>query len=56
MPSNMSTLPCPQLDLLALKHVIESVLNIQLDIEAHCGFKKFWITTIHDLKINWRSS
>ena len=39
----------PPVEVLALNHVLENVLNIPTESEVHSAFKEFWIFTIHDL-------
>ena len=39
----------PPVEVLALNHVLENVLNIPTDSDVYSAFKEFWIFTIHDL-------
>jgi hypothetical protein len=45
----MTPMALPPVEILALNHVLENVINIPADSEVHSAFKEFWIFTIHDL-------
>jgi hypothetical protein len=45
----MTPMALPPVEVLALNHLLENVLNIPSDSEVHSAFKKLWNLTIHDL-------
>jgi hypothetical protein len=49
MSSAMTNMALPPVEVLALNHVLENVLNIPSDSEVHSALKEFWIFSIHDL-------